>query len=238
VANETYEIPEEVIEDKRLGRHVQHDPRSRAFPYVEPTPFEELRSVIHRHYGKVFNQGDLGSCTGNSIAQCCNTRPTHIPKTRLLKQNDAVDIYSKATAIDEFDGEYPPEDTGSSGLAVVKVAKVRGLITSYQHAFNIEQAISALQDWPVITGVTWYESMDTPDQDGVVTVDGQIRGGHEFAAIGFHIPSDAEGILDCVVEFLNSWGKEWGHRGRFFMTVKDWANLLEQDGDVTVPIRD
>lgn len=231
-------LDEIIVEGKRLGRHIQHDPRSKSFPFAAvPLSFDDLKTVVHRHYGPVLDQGNLGSCTGNAIAQACNTLPTHATHTRLLVEKDAVNIYAKATVVDEWEGQYPPDDTGSSGLAVCKVAKRLNLITEYQHAFSVESAVLALQERPVITGIGWREGCDVPDDDGMVTIDGQLRGGHEIVAVGFHIPAHAKSITECVVEFINSWSKYWGHRGRFFMWVKDWAALLDDDGDVTVPIR-
>jgi hypothetical protein len=229
-------IPEEIfIPGKRLGRHIEHDPRSRAYKVVKIIPFEELKTVVHHRLGKTFDQGELGACTGMATAGVCNTLPTHIPHRRLLFEKDAINIYSKATAIDAFDGEYPPDDTGSSGLAACKAAQALKLITSYEHSFSIDQAISALQDRPLITGIPWMESMDNPDEDGVVIPGGEMRGGHEIQVIGFHLHGDT--LSGCYVEFENSWGAKWGHNGRFFMTVAEWDKLLENDGDVTIPIR-
>ena len=48
----------------RLGRHVEHDPRSRAFS-AGTAAFKTIR---HLRHGKAFDQGDLGSCTGNAMA--------------------------------------------------------------------------------------------------------------------------------------------------------------------------
>src|SRR5690349_3550882 len=59
--------------DPRLGRHVNHDPRSRRFPVrTAPVP---LRTVEHERHVGVFQQGDLGSCTGNAALGCMATGP-------------------------------------------------------------------------------------------------------------------------------------------------------------------
>jgi hypothetical protein len=234
-------IPENPVPGKPLGRHIEHDPRSRGFAYVaEAVPvfnFNALRTVVHRRWGEVFDQGNLGSCTGNAVAGCCNTRPTHIPGAHLLHEEQAVEIYSLATKVDDFSGEYPPDDTGSSGLGACKAAQQLNFIVRYDHAFSIEQAVMALQDRAVITGINWYEGFDNPDEDGMVSIAGQIRGGHEIEVLGFHVVSSAKSVLDCVIELENSWGRPWGVRGRFFMLVKTWADLLDEQGDVTIPIR-
>lgn len=241
-------IKEQVVRDKRLGRHVQHDPRSRDYPVREVAKVQ-LRSVKHQRRGSIFDQGhyydpktkkyiSLGSCTGNAMAGCLNTVP-FVPahgKTKLRHERDAVAIYSQATAIDEVDGEYPPDDTGSSGLAVAKVALAHGWIASYKHAFSLDAALTALQDSAVITGTDWLTGMDRPDANGIVHAVGSLRGGHEYLARGFELASTNDPILDGLVWFDNSWGLDYGIKGHFFMPARDWGNLLEAEGDVTVPI--
>ena len=210
----------------RRGRHVEHDPRSRAFA-AERSP-APLRRVSWRRYGRPFDQGSLGSCTGNAIAGVVNTKPFWQPR-RILHEPDAVRLYELATALDGFDGTYPPDNTGSSGLAACKAAKQLGLISGYRHAFGIDHALEALQHGPVITGVNWYDGFDTPDVNGLVQIAGEVRGGHEFE-VTFYDPR-----LQLVGGW-NSWGPDWGIRGRFYFHVDVWARLLEEDGDVTVPV--
>jgi hypothetical protein len=63
---------------------------------------------------------------------------------------------------------------------------------------------------------------------------GQERGGHEIVARGYF---PAPEPLDSLVLFDNSWTRAWGLEGSFMMTVRDYGNALERDGDVTIPIR-
>ena len=140
-------------------------------------------------------------------------------------------LYEAATRLDSIRGAYPPDDTGSTGLAVAKAAKNAGLISGYKHATSITAALSALQTGPVITGVNWYEGFDEPDASGRVSIAGSVRGGHEFVVDGY----DADAGL---VYAHNSWGTSWGLAGRFCFSVDDWTRLLSEDGDVTqfVPV--
>ncbi|QGJ93475.1 cysteine protease [Arthrobacter phage Mufasa8] len=214
-----------MTEVRPLGRHVNHDPRSRAYQaVVAPT----RKPVLHRHYGPVLDQGQLGSCTGNAMAQALNTAPFHKPRTRLLTEADAVAIYSAATALDSIPGHYPPEDTGSDGLSVAKAAKAKGYISSYTHAFSVEQALGALQLSPFLFGTSWHQSMFTPDAQGFVHPDGNVVGGHEILCIG---------DTGKELVFLNSWGKGWGLSGKFKLTYEDFAALMADSGDVTVPVK-
>lgn len=225
-------IDESVVEGKRLGRHVEHDPRSRDFGIT--VAGLELKTVHHRRYGPPFDQGQVGSCTGNATAGAINTNPVHLVHRPLLHEADALAIYELATQLDSIPGSYPPDDTGSSGLAAAKAAQQKGLITSYRHAFGIDDALQALMAGPVITGVNWYEGFDNPNPNGYVEIAGQVRGGHEFEVIGYqHGPTPDESLL--IAE--NSWGTGWGMHGRFTFTVKTWAQLLAEQGDVTVLVR-
>lgn len=224
-------LQEHHVPNKRLGRHVEHDPRSREFAFgVSVYP---LHTVHHRVYGGILSQGALGSCTGNAAAAAKNTRPLHKSGDRLLTEADAVELYQKATQLDGIPGIYPPDDTGSSGLAVAKALKQKGLIVAYRHAFSVEEALSALQVGPVITGVNWYEGFDDPDSHGLVKLSGQVRGGHEFVVVGF---DHHENLDDSIVVAHNSWGANWGRFGTFRFSVRTWRTLLDEQGDVTILI--
>jgi hypothetical protein len=208
-----------------LGRLVEHDERSRMYAVdFEPVPW---RTVTHRRYGGPFDQGHLGSCTGNAVAGALNTAPLHKTGTKLLTEAEAVAIYERATVIDSFPGSYPPDDTGSSGLAACKAARQKGYVLSYWHAFDISAAIQALMRGPLITGVSWYEGFDYPSETGRVEISGDVRGGHEFEVLGFHLPSK-------TVACMNSWGTEYGVNGRFRFSVDTWERLLGEEGDATV----
>ena len=180
---------------------------------------------LHKRHCAPFDQGELGSCTGNVEAGLLMTEPLY-QKGRVLTEEDAVKLYSQATHNDRLKGMYPPDDTGSSGLAVMKAAKQLGYITRYDHAFGLQQALEALVLNPVITGVNWYEGFDSPDSKGMVKISGGIRGGHEFEVVGV----DAE---NRTVRACNSWGSAWGDGGHFQFSWETWDQLLQEQGDVT-----
>lgn len=225
-------IDEHLVEGKRLGRHVEHDPRSRDYAYEATAG--ALVAVEHTRHGSIFDQGQLGSCTGNAACGARNTEPLWNSDDHVIAEAGAVDVYSLATRLDGTrDGYYPPTDTGSTGLAVAKAMKQEGMIGSYQHAFDMAAALTALQHGPVITGVAWYEGFDNPDANGLVKIAGQIRGGHEIVARGYE-PGQAADGSDALIKLDNSWGTSWGLNGSFFWTVATWQKLLNQQGDVTI----
>ena len=217
-------IPEQLVAGRRLGRHIVHDPRSRDYP-ADAAP--AITSVTHKAIGLPLNQGDIGSCTANALCGALNSAPDYAggaPRT----EQDAIKLYELETRLE---GQpYPPNDPGGSGLEVCKAAKELGWISAYKHAFGVENALLALVLRPVITGISWFTSFDSPAANGLVAIasGATIRGGHEVVADQI----DAENKL---VWFWNSWGTSYGVGGRFCMTFDTWDQLLQQNGDVTVP---
>ena len=209
---------------RRLGRHVEHDPASLAYPAaVAP----QIITTVHIRHCPPYDQGNLGSCTGNAMAGLLMTGPFWQP-SRTLTEADAVNLYEKATHLDGVPGVYPPDDTGSSGLAVAKAAKAHGWIAGYRHAFGLNHALGALTVAPVIIGINWYDSFDTPDKNGLIriTPGAQVRGGHEVCL-------RAVSVENRQMRGTNSWGASWGLGGEFLLGWDDLARLLAEHGDVT-----
>ena len=218
-------IPEQVTPGKRLGRHIVHDPRSRNYPADKATA---ITSVVHNAVGLPLDQGDIGSCTANALCGALNSVPDFAGGKPRNEQN-AIQLYELET---KLEGDpYPPNDPGGSGLEVCKAGKELGWISSYNHAFGIEHALLALVLRPVITGINWYTSFDSPAADGLVAIapGATVRGGHEVVA-------DQIDVAKQLVWFWNSWGTGFGVGGRFAMSFDTWKQLLEQTGDVTVPL--
>jgi hypothetical protein len=225
-------IPEVEVEGKRLGRHLHHDPRSLNYPITEF--LDQTKKITSKHWRRYLgplDQGQLGSCTGNACAGMIGSVPLHINRAAggpKIDENLAIELYEKATQIDEFGGEYPPTDTGSSTLGVLKAAQQLGYITSYHWGFGVhDMMLTVAQLGPVIVGVNWYEGMDHPDGNGFLNIQGDIRGGHEFEVLAIEVETQS-----FIME--NSWGKHWGNNGRAKITWHDMDRLLDQDGEVGI----
>lgn len=221
--------------DPRLGRHVMHDSRSLAYK-VEAAPLSELKSIRHKSHIPVLNQGKIGSCVGNAVVGCLghdyfwNTPKILSVLSATNAETDekyALSVYSEATIWDPFPNSYPPIDTGTDGLSGAKIAHKRGLINGYQHATSLEAALTALVKQPIITGTKWLGDMFRPNSQGLLSVTGNVEGGHEYVL-------DELDVENKLVGGLNSWGPEWGLSGRFYMTWDDFGGLLADKGDVTI----
>src|SRR5215831_11694597 len=86
-------------EDPRLGRHVCHDSRSLNYAYLPREAKPKHKSTLWTSQAPPLNQGELGSCTGNSEAQWLNTNfasPTlkKVHNAQYMVESDAVHIYS------------------------------------------------------------------------------------------------------------------------------------------------
>lgn len=224
---------------RQLGRHVEHDPRSLNYAHGV-LPKTAIKTVDWPRRVPHFDQGQLGSCTGNAAVGLLGTDSAARPGLTSVTISDnvlpvdetlAVQVYSLATQLDSFQGAYPPDDTGSSGLGAAKALVKLGLAVKYAHAFSLDALKSALQTGPVMVGTVWLDSMfDVNASTGHVVVDRKsaVAGGHEYVLSAY----DASAL---AFRMDNSWGESWGIRGSAWLTQADMQWLLSQHGDVTVP---
>lgn len=217
-----------------LGRLIEHDERSRAYAHPAPATLVP-KTVLWAHHAPVLDQGQVGSCTGNALAQCLNADyfgPTlsRVNKGQPLLEHDAVTFYSLGTRLDGIPGNtYPPTDGGGSGLGVCKAGKQLGYLKSYRHAFSFTAFLAALQTQPLIVGTAFYAGMEDPDRTGFVRPTGEVVGGHEYCILGADYAKQR-------ITALNSWSSAWGVNGRFTIAFDDFHGLLADQGDATIPV--
>jgi len=106
-------------------------------------------------------------------------------------------------------------------------------ISKYGWCFGIDDTI----DWivrrgPVVLGINWYDQMYETSPDGLITVGGQIVGGHAIMANGYW-PGHPK--FGDVLVLTNSWGKVFGINGRGYLPVESASRLLSEDGEVAAP---
>ena len=220
-------LPEIIIPGRRLGRHVEHDPRSRA--HVMLLAAAPLETKSWAFLGDILDQGDVGSCTGEATVNALNCEPFVGRRGTLLTQEDALSIYEQATHLDAISGSYPPNDTGSTGIAASKAAKARGLIAGYKHAFSLASALAWLSHTgPIKIGIEWFEGFDTPQgADAECKIAGAVRGGHELCVNEINVEARK-------VRFIQSWGKSWGDSGHGVFSWDTLGALLGRQGDATL----
>lgn len=175
------------------------------------------------------DQGSLGACTGFSVAQALNT-DRHRRSDPWLTGEGALDIYSAATNIDPWPGDWPPDDTGSSVLCAAKSAVAQGHGTGYRWAFGLDQVLAALMLQPVVVGTVWRGDMFRVEPAGFVHASGGVVGGHAYCLHGLN-------VRDRYVWILNSWGTGWGWGGRAKLSFDDLGGLLADDGEAVTITR-
>jgi C1A family cysteine protease len=181
----------------------------------------------------VYDQGSLGSCTGQALAAAHHFLDPSIAGSRLF-------LYYNARV---FDGD-PAEDTGSSISAGIRALEVHGLCSetlwpytpatfaqkpgarAYAAALDrqvvraeqVEETVVALMTclaagFPVALGIEVYASLLSEEAARTGRVDmprrGEVsQGGHAVLCVGY---TPASWIM------RNSWGKDWGDRGYFYV---------------------
>jgi hypothetical protein len=218
-----------------LGRQMVHDSRSRAFPLMAPGEVDRpaWRDRMVRVYDPRPNPEQVvGCCTG--VAKCVqfNAVGNRVAGV-VLGMADAERLYSAASALDPFPGSWPPEDTGSSGLASARVARSEGLGGEYRWLFGgADEVVSAVCSGLVVSvGTWWHADMFGPsggafDGRPVVTPTGGLAGGHQWAARGYDLSRDL--VLG------RCW---WGDFQEFWVSRAHLDDLLRDGGDAHVQDR-
>lgn len=220
--------------DPRLGRHVVHDERSRAFPLAS-TPVDRSlwKDKAIRLYEPSPNPNqEIGCCTG--VAKCSQFNAVGNRKTGVvLDLDDAVKVYSLNTRLDVWEGEYPPTDTGSSGIASCKAAQQLGLGGAYYWEFRGADGIveNIMAGRVMSLGTRWDWDMFEPS-DGyyqakpVIRPGGGTAGGHQWVARGYAENHDL--ILG------RCW---WGEFKDFWISRTNLQALMDDWGDAHFQVR-
>lgn len=229
------------------GRLVQHDPASRAYA-AAPAP---LRPVSWMHaLGPVLDQGQVNGCTGWTAADWLNwpgalasrrrynataNRPG--PRTRYLADPDGLLLYEEATQNDSFEGTYPPDDGGSSGLGAAKAMHKAGIIDRYTWTFDFGAALAKAQRQPVMLGLLWTDAMSDPDAKGVIHIGTprQVKAAHD-SGLGHEVLLRGVNWPRKLARIRNHWTRQWGLAGEAYVPLAELETLImDYQGDVCAP---
>lgn len=212
------------------------DERSKDFPLRAAIKERPKRRTKKWTNGVILDQGREGACVGFGWTAEALSTPVAVDLTRVKADVPrdptafAQHVYHRAKELDDFAGE---DYDGTSVLAGAKAMQEAGLVKEYRWCFNIEDVIDAiLTKGPVVLGIYWYDSMyEAPE--GIVSVSGEIVGGHCITAVGFKLAKDSATGEDTII-LQNSWGYNWGNFGLAEIRVTELAKLLANTGEACV----
>lgn len=233
----------------RLGRHQVHAALAAEKEAFRTASLSPLKSVSHERLCDPFDQdncnpkvikslgGDpsvtaLGNCTANAALGVLMTAPFH-RKGWAWTEDDCVRLYHQETVLDDrqIPGEWPPADTGSTGPWSMLALEKAGYIRDWVHTRSLHTALRLLAAGPISIGVSWFQTMFTPDHAATIHVDESsgLAGGHQIEVLALDVEQQR-------VQLCNSWGQSWGADGRAWLSWTDFDLLLHLGGDVVQPV--
>lgn len=199
---------------------------------------------LRKYLSPVVDQGELGSCTANAIVSGLReylenvTKQTFKPLSRLYLYwwerfiEDTVNEDSGAYIRDGMkvlkqlgcsaETDYPYDISAFTNEPSPKAIMdgVSYTISEYNRVLNLNALKIALAEGlPVVTGIQVYSSFesDAVAKTGIVPMPDrkkdQLLGGHAVLAVGYD--DNKQQVI-----MRNSWGKDWGDKGYFYLPYK------------------
>lgn len=167
------------------------------------------------------NQNETNHCVGFGGANF----GINIPIQDNYTNKDGHDFYYKCKIVD---GEPGAED-GSTVRSIAKVLRMAGRIDHYAFAsFVNEITYWLLNNGPVIVGTDWTEDMFTPDENNIIHPTGDVVGGHCYLL--------NEKTENNLYGIQNSWGDEWGIKGKAYISIDDFVKLSRNYGEAVTAV--
>ena len=172
------------------------------------------RETIYRQYkiGDILNQGTTSECVGYCLYYLLDAEP--------FKQQPFTPhkIYTEARKIDKVSDNIDGVSLKSGVEFLKQQNKIKGQYWT-DNANEVGEYINTIA--PVVMSLYWSSKMDTPDKTGRLSIGGSAMGYHAVMCYGY----DA---LKEIFYFTNSWGAEWGHNGKFNITLGDLTKLFKK----------
>ena len=195
--------------------------------------FKDSFALIDINKLKIYDRGNLGSCTANSIAQAIQIKTNNLISicrifqyfnSRLLEgtqyQDDGYSILDALKALIKYKyikeelypyitsnyDKFPP----SSVYIEASKNKINKYISVDQDLYHIKYVLSVYLQ-PIIVGISIYSSFQNLDSNYCVQMPSEnetLLGRHCVLIIGYNDNDNT-----CVL--CNSWGTKWGDHGKF-----------------------
>lgn len=215
-----------------------HTPDVRDYQYPMRAVLRAAPVPMYRYYQTgselPLDQGQTGTCVAHAWSG-------FLLAALIMCKNppNVFDMYRGIVATDEFpENDFEAKATdirdlqfGTSVRAGAQYLRQKGHVKSFLWTRNADEAATwlLLSHGTLVVGTNWYTDMGDPDGRGLVHVTGPLLGGHAYLLIGYNRVMKA---FRC----LNSWGRDFGAHGRFWMLHDDLQRLIDEDGEVCAAV--
>ena len=217
----------------------RHDPRDHRYNDCRPLARPPVVDLSGK-FSPVYDQGDLGSCTGNAWVGALEYEE-NIQQEAFVSFSRLFIYFNERLLEGDIDQDGGAEirdgiktlvryGACSEGLWPYDIAKfkLKPSMEAYTEALNhkalqysrVEQTENAITHalaagHPVVCGIMIYDSFESEEvaKDGVVPMpkDGEAcQGGHAVCIVGYDYNKK-------LFKFRNSWGPDWGDKGYFYL---------------------
>ena len=214
--------------DYGLGRRFAPDPEDENYPIhalLAAAGPEKLPDYRYWAGHMFLDQG--------STSKCVEFAFHHWVQTGIIRPKGKYPYWVPGEPYHEMQrvDEWPGEDYDGTSVRVgAKVLQSMGYLESYLWAWDLNTVLNAVATvGPLVMGTNWYYDMFDPDNKGIVKVDGPLAGGHAWLIDGVNFKTG-------MIRAKNSWSRQWGRFGRFWMTFEDLETLIEEDGEACLAV--
>jgi C1A family cysteine protease len=206
---------------------------------VHATSAQPQSVDLRPHFGPVYDQGQLGSCTANALGgalqfmhmkllndQTTFSRLFIYYNERLIEGTtktdagaeirDGVKTLATQGACSEAEWPYTISKFKTKPVKKCYTDGLKNKITTYLRITDLASALQCLADgFPFVFGFSVYDAFesDAVAKTGILNMPAKTEkmlGGHAVCAVGYDMPSKR-----FIVR--NSWGDAWGQKGYFTM---------------------
>lgn len=228
-------LPEDPIDGQRLGRHQFHSPANRLYsvkPLLAATAGDRPPKIRPYWARQIFDQKG-SSCTmamaGGLMISVPFRKDPGIKaafKSAYGTEDQRYQAYLKAQEYDPWVGGEPVY-WGTSTDAPMKMLRAAGVIKEWRWCFTFQDVLDTIRyHGPVGVGTKWLTGMDHPDakHNDLITFTGDLRGGHAW--VWEYVDED-----DGLIVAVNSWGPDYGHKGRVRVKFAEAEKMLADGGE-------